>query len=191
MKKKASSQYPIHDLIAQRWSPRAFNPARTLDREQVLSILEAGRWAPSCNNGQPWRYIVGLNFDASHAKLFSALTLSNQAWAKNAPLLICAVASKVWTGKAAPNDWAEQDTGISLGYMLLQSTALDIHSHPMAGFSRERIQESFSLPTDLRPMTVIAFGYYGAIGTLEEHQQVRENAARERMPQSEFILNSF
>jgi nitroreductase len=162
-----------------------------MERTAVLSLLEAGRWAPSCNNGQPWRYIVGLNFDGAHTQIFSALTPSNQAWAKNAPLLVCAVASKIWTGKTVPNDWAEQDTGISLGYMLLQATALDIHSHPMAGFSREKITEAFALPADLRPMTVIAFGYYGSIGTLEEYQQVRETAARERMPQPEFILNSF
>ncbi len=191
MEKKSVSEYPINDLIARRWSPRAFDPSHRLDRENVFSILEAGRWAPSCNNAQPWRYIIGLNFDADHAKILSTLTPSNQVWAKNAPLLVCAVAAKLVTGKALPNEWAEQDTGISLGYMLLQATAFDIHSHPMAGFSREKIQEIFMLSADLRPMTVIAFGYYGDIKTLEGYQQVRETAPRERMNQLEFVLNKF
>ena len=56
--KPVISATPIHDLIAQRWSPRAFDADKPVSRGQVLALLEAARWAPSCFGDEPWRYIV-------------------------------------------------------------------------------------------------------------------------------------
>ena len=58
--KPAKTDYPINELIAKRWSARAFS-TRPVERAKLLSILEAARWAPSSRNEQPWRYIVFTN----------------------------------------------------------------------------------------------------------------------------------
>jgi nitroreductase len=57
MEKPADTQYPIHDLLRQGWSPRAFDD-RPIEPEKLRSLFEAARWAPSSNNGQPWRFLV-------------------------------------------------------------------------------------------------------------------------------------
>jgi Nitroreductase family len=54
--KNAKTDYPVSELIAKRWSARAFS-TRPVEKSKLLSILEAARWAPSSGNEQPWRYI--------------------------------------------------------------------------------------------------------------------------------------
>ena len=58
LEKLAPTSTPIHELLTRRWSPRAFDPTRPVSREQLKVLLEAGRWAPSCNGDEPWRYLV-------------------------------------------------------------------------------------------------------------------------------------
>jgi nitroreductase len=45
--RKAVTSVPIHDLLASRWSPRAYDAGKPVSRAQVTTLLEAGRWAPS------------------------------------------------------------------------------------------------------------------------------------------------
>lgn len=52
--KPAPTEVDIHELIAGRWSPRAFSE-KPVERAQLHRLLEAARWAPSSNNLQPWR----------------------------------------------------------------------------------------------------------------------------------------
>ena len=55
--KQAEPQYPIHELLRQRWSPLAFSE-RMVEPEKLRSVLEAARWAASSYNEQPWSFIV-------------------------------------------------------------------------------------------------------------------------------------
>src|SRR5262249_61528580 len=57
MDKTAKTEFPVHDLIRLRWSPRAFAD-RPVEPEKLRSLLEAARWAPSSYNEQPWAYLV-------------------------------------------------------------------------------------------------------------------------------------
>ncbi len=63
--KRVHTQVAIADLIARRWSGRAFDPAQPVPRGQLIALLEAARWAPSCFGEQPWRYIVWDRFAGS------------------------------------------------------------------------------------------------------------------------------
>ncbi len=189
--KKAITVHSVLDVISKRWSPRAFDPAKLIKKSDLMSILEAGRWAPSANNAQPWRCLVGLNFDESHGKILAALSTSNAVWAGKAPVLICLLSYPFWKGAKERNDWAEQDVGIFLGNLLLQATGLGIHSHPMAGFSRQKIVEAFKLSEELKPMTCIAFGYYGNPEELPEEKKEWEKAERQRMNMNDLIINGF
>ena len=104
--------YPVHELIRRRWSPRAFNPNRRVEREKLLSILEAARWAPSSFNGQPWNFLVATKDDpAGYERMLACLVEFNQNWAKSAPVLMIAVAAKAFTHNNKPNAHALYDTG--------------------------------------------------------------------------------
>jgi Nitroreductase family len=54
-----SSQYPILDAILHRWSPRAMS-GEPISQEELMTILEAARWAPSSYNNQPWHFVYGI-----------------------------------------------------------------------------------------------------------------------------------
>ena len=58
MDKPAITQVAINEIIAKRWSGRAYDARQDLSTEQIKALLEAARWAPSCFGDQPWRFIV-------------------------------------------------------------------------------------------------------------------------------------
>ncbi len=108
--RKALTGVPIHDLLASRWSPRAFAAGKTVSRAQVTALLEAGRWAPSCNGDEPWRYLV---WDKSRdaqgwQQAFDCLSENNQKWVKNVPLLMLSCAGSIFGHNGKPNRWTQQ-----------------------------------------------------------------------------------
>src|SRR4029077_4304777 len=91
MHNPAKTDYPVHELIQNRWSPRAFSD-NPVSCEALRSLFEAARWAPSSSNEQPWAFIVGTEDDPeTHNKILSTRVKFNQAWAKHAPVLAIAV----------------------------------------------------------------------------------------------------
>ncbi len=87
------TDHPIHELLAERWSPYAFAP-RTAPVADLRSLFEAARWAPSAFNEQPWRYLVATRDDEpGFARLLSCLVEPNQQWAQHASALVITVAS--------------------------------------------------------------------------------------------------
>src|SRR5690242_17099878 len=92
LRKPADTHHPIHALLRERWSPRAF-AARPVEREKLHSLFEAARWAPSAANFQPWHFIVATKENpGDHARMVETLMESNQRWAQHAPVLILVVA---------------------------------------------------------------------------------------------------
>src|SRR3954464_7401388 len=95
--KVARPDRPILPVIAERWSPYAFDP-RPVEREKLLSCLEAARWAASSYNEQPWTYILAERMNqAEFAKALGCLVEGNQGWAKNAGVLILTAVSRNFT----------------------------------------------------------------------------------------------
>ena len=187
-KKIAQTGTPIHDLIAQRWSPRAFDKSGVVTREQLTSLLEAARWAPSCFGDEPWRYLVwDRNHDAAAwEKAFDCLAEANQKWVKNAPVLLCACADSLFGHNATPNRWAQYDTGAASENLVLQAVALGLAAHQMGGFDAQKIRITFSVPEAYMPMAMIAVGYQAEASVLEDPvQEEREIAARTRKPLGE------
>jgi nitroreductase len=73
MEKPADTRFEIHDLLADRWSPRAFS-SRAVEAEKLRSLFEAARWAPSARNEQPWRFIIATQDDPdAYKRLFVQL----------------------------------------------------------------------------------------------------------------------
>ncbi|MDE2802610.1 MAG: nitroreductase family protein [Chloroflexota bacterium] len=186
MDNPALTTYPVIPVIANRWSPRAFDPKRLLDAQTVGSLFEAARWAPSSGNEQPWRYIVGLNFNEAHRAVLDCLAEGNRLWAANAPLLFVAVSKT--TRNDRPNPHFAHDVGASLENLFLQAIDLGLHCHYMAGFSVERVRQTFGVPDGFEPVTACAVGYWGNLDQLPDELKQREQRKRERKPFSEFVF---
>src|SRR3981189_3610253 len=133
MQKAATTDVPVHELIRNRWSPRAFSDT-AVPAEILRSLFEAARWAPSSNNEQPWVYLVATKDDAENfAKIVGVLVEFNADWAKDAPVVAISVANlKMRDGK--PNRVALHDVGSASAQLTLEAASRGLFVHQMAGF---------------------------------------------------------
>jgi len=188
MDKKAETAFPVHELIAQRWSPRALD-SRPVPHEQIRSLLEAARWAASSFNEQPWSFIVARREDADEFdRMLGCLMEKNRMWARGASVLMLTVAKETFARSDRPNRVAAHDVGQAAANVSLQATDLDLRVHQMAGIDLEKIRETYGIPDGYAPLTAIAIGYPGEVEALPEEFRSAETAPRERKPQAEFVF---
>jgi nitroreductase len=188
MDKPAPIAHDVHELIRDRWSPRAFSK-RPLRGAVLRSLLEAARWAPSCFNEQPWRFLVAhRDNQAEFERLLSCLDEKNQRWAKGAAVLMLSVARASFARNGKPNRHALHDVGLAVAQLTLQATALGLGVHQMAGFSAERARELYAIPAEFEPVAAIAVGYPGDPDALPGDLRERELGARSRHPHSAFVF---
>ena len=182
--KPAITRVKIHDLMQSRWSPRAIDPDKDISPEDLTALLEAARWAPSCFNDQPWRFIVCVKSkdETSWKNALANLAEKNQLWAKNAPVLMLAVAMENFNHNGKPNRWAMYDTGAASVSLCFQATALGLVVHQMGGFDAEKARALFNLPAGCTPMSMIAVGYQADIDVLDDDFKAAELAERTRAP---------
>lgn len=179
----------LHELIKKRYSPRAFSN-EAVEEEKIISLLEAARWSPSSMNEQPWRFIVGVKGEGeTYEKIYNALFEQNQSWAKNAPVLILAVAKEFNDISKQNNRHAEYDLGQAIAHLTIQATSLNLYLHQMGGFDPDKAGKLFNIPEGYTPMSVIAIGYLGNIDSLPEQLKVREKAKRNRKELSELVFD--
>lgn len=192
--KPASPQVAIHDLIAQRWSPRAFDAQKLVSHTQLLALLEAARWAPSCFGDEPWRYMVWNKHSdpAAWQRAYECLAELNQLWVKQAPILLLATAASQFSHNGKPNRWAPYDTGAASENLCLQAIALGLHAHQMGGFDADKIRQAFGIPAEFQCMAMIAVGYQAEIDHLDPRLAQQELAERKREPlASRFFANAW
>ena len=185
--KKAQTSVAIHELIAKRWSPRAFDKTKQIERRQILALLEAARWAPSCYGDEPWRYLLWDRHrdSASWQKAFECLSEGNRVWVQNAPLLLASIAGSQFAHNAKPNRWGQHDTGAASENLVLQAVALGLVAHQMGGFDADKLREEFAIPAGYTPMAMIAVGYQADTDILKGQIKDRELAPRARRPLGE------
>lgn len=190
IEKLADAPPSVHDVIRARWSPRAFSDREVSDAD-LNTIFEAGRWAASSYNEQPWRFLVARKSDgAAYEKILNLLVPFNQAWAKSAPVLFIMAAKRHFSHSGAENLYAIHDAGQALANVFLQATALGLHAHGMAGFDRDRARTELGIPDDYDLGAAVALGYLGSPDQLNEQQRQQELAKRTRKPLSEIIFGA-
>jgi len=182
--KLAKTNHPVIDLIKDRWSARSFS-SKDISHKDLETILEAGSWAFSANNAQPWNFIYAFRKDASFEKLANCLMPGNQPWAKNAAALIAVIANKK-LDNGVENKAAKHDVGAANATLMLQALSMEIYGHVMGGFDTVKAIEVLNIDTEIQePIVFIALGYLDAPEKLEEPFKTRELTARTRKSLSE------
>jgi nitroreductase len=195
MQKPAITQVAIDPLIAARWSPRAYDASKPVTQAQIIALLEAARWAPSCFGDQPWRFVVcqknsQQNTDeAAWQQAFECIVPNNQVWVKDAPVLILVCADTLFTHNQSPNRWAQYDTGAAVENLCLQATSMGLITHQMGGFNGDKACEVFAIPAQFTPMAMLSVGYEGEASQLPEELKQREFAPRRRRELGELFFN--
>ena len=190
MNTKAQTDHPVHDLIAERWSPYSFD-GRSVPRDALQSLFEAARWAASSYNEQPWSYIVATKDDADgFAKVLSCLVEGNQEWAKAAPVLAIGCTALKFSRNGNPNAAAQHDLGQASAYLALEATARGLAVHQMIGILPDRARELFQVPEGVQPLTGLAIGYVGEASLLPEKLRSRDAGRSKRKRLTEFVFDT-
>ena len=191
MQKPAITQVKIDETIAKRWSGRAYDATKPVTQTQIIALLEAARWAPSCFGDQPWRFIVwDKNTDATAwQQAFDCIVPGNQTWVKDAPVLVLVCADTLFSHNQQPNRWAQYDTGAATENLCLEAANQGLMAHQMGGFVADKAQAAFNIPAQYVPMAMVTVGYQADIASLEGDVLSRETAERTRKPLGELFFN--
>jgi nitroreductase len=185
--RKAQTTAELHPIILERWSTRAFDASYEISEQELVTILEAARWAASANNMQPWRFAVATRGDELFAKFSESLAGFNKSWAPNASALIAVMFEKT-NEKGEVRASAPFDTGLAVGQLVLQAQAIELHTHQIGGFDKEALLVALGSPENLQPVVLIAVGKYASDTDLPEEILKRESANRERKELSEIVI---
>ena len=179
---RLETRSPLNELLNQRWSPRAFS-STSIEPENILSMFEAARWAPSSANEQPWRFIVASREDTSvFGTLADSLMEGNRRWAQHAPLLVLGLAQSTYAQSGKPYRHALYDLGQSVAHLTVQASSIGISVHQMGGFDPDKLRSGLAIPDSFEPAIVLAIGYADKPETLPEDLRRREQAPRVRKP---------
>ena len=185
--KKAKTDYPINDIIARRWSARAFS-TRPVEKSKLLSMLEAARWAPSSRNEQPWRYLIFTNDNLEKLNLAQSVLNEINDYAKRAPILICAITKRTYSDNGIPNRLHFHDLGAANENMFLETFNQGLIMHEMGGFDVQKAREVFNIPEDYEIGVMIAIGYQDTYGVLPDRLKEKAFTPRIRRPLSEIAF---
>lgn len=178
-------EYPITPLIINRWSPRAMS-GESISEEDLMSLFEAARWAPSSFNNQPWRFIYGKRNTPYFQKLFDLLTDSNQRWCKKAAVLVVILSSKYFEHNGKPSITHSLDTGAAWENIALEGSARDLVVHGIQGFDYERAKNELNVPDEFEVKAMFAIGKKTSKESLPPELQEKESPST-RKPLSEII----
>ena len=187
MEKKANTKYPIHELLAKRWSPRSFDLNKDITQDEINSLFEAARWAPSAYNLQPWSFIYGKRGYDTFNKIIESLVPFNQMWTPNSSLLIMVCGNNI-TSEGNSNLTFAYDCGTAVANITFEASSRGLFVHQMSGFDPEKASSLFNLPSNIKPLVIIAVGYKDDAEKLHENLVALEKAPRERKPISEFVF---
>ena len=182
-----TADHPIEPLFLERWSPRAFT-GEAISQEDLLTMLEAGRWAPSSYNSQPWRFVYARRDTPQWAPMLGLLVEFNQSWAKDAAALVVVASNSMMLppGKDAPvpSHSHSLDAGAAWGYVALQAQKMGWRTHGMVGFDLERAFAELGFTQGYRVEQIFAVGKQADKAKLPEFLQAREEPSP-RKPLSE------
>ena len=184
---KAKTAVEIHEVLANRRSPRSLDSTALLANQDLIAILEAARWAPSANNGQPWRFFVGMRSDEVFGQILDSLASFNQGWAhrSSALILIAGVHSRE---DGTPNKGFLYDCGLAVAQMVVETHHRGFVAHQMTGFDAVKAAENLNIDASLTPVAVIAIGKQAPADLLQGAMLERETAPRERKSLQDIVL---
>ena len=120
--------------------------------------------------------------------MLGCLVEPNQAWAKNAPVLVLCCASTQFSRNGKPNAAAQHDLGLAAAHLTFEATARGLAVHQMIGIVPSKARAEFDIPEGVDPLTALTIGYAAPVDTLPDTLRQRDTAPRQRKPLAEFVF---
>ena len=184
------TEYPVHPLILNRWSPRSMTGEEMTDAE-LMPLFEAARWAPSSYNNQPWRFFYAHRNTPNWQLFFDLMIDFNKGWTKNAAVLVVAVSVTVFEHNNKPCRTHSYDTGAAWMAMALEGASRGYVVHGMEGFDFEKAKKDLSLPDDHQVEAMLAIGKRAPTNRLPPELQEREKPSDRKAIESIAIEGKF
>jgi len=183
--------HPLDPLFLERWSPRAFDGSDIPD-EDLLTIFEAARWAPSAFNSQPWRFLYAKRGDPDWERFLSLLIPWNRSWAHSASVLVYILSDTLpftdrKTGEPAPSTTHSFDAGAAWASLALQATLMGYHAHGMSGIEYDLARAELRIPDRYALNAACAIGRIGDPAILDDKLRARETPS-DRKPLADFVF---
>ena len=157
----------VDPLFIDRWSPRAMSGEK-ISKAELMPLFEAAKWAPSCYNEQPWRFLYALKDSPQWKVFFDLMVEFNQGWTKDAAALVVILSRKTSTHNGAPFPTHSFDTGAAWGNFSLQGTKLGLVVHGMAGFDYDKARTALKIPDHYKVEAMAAVGKPGDKNSLPQ-----------------------
>lgn len=180
-----SSTYPILDVILHRWSSYAMS-GEALSHKELMTVLEAGRWAPSSYNNQPWHFIYGIHGTPAWDTLFSLLVPFNQSWCANGSVLVCVVSAKNFIKTGKPSRTHLFDTGSAWENIALQAISMGLVCHGIEGFDYAQAQIALQIPDSHEVVMMFVLGKPAPVSALPAELAKRQTPS-DRVPLDQLI----
>ncbi|MDX3899921.1 MAG: nitroreductase family protein [Sphingobium sp.] len=168
-----SSDTAVAPLFLERWSPRAYDGS-AMPQADLDTILEAGRWAPSAFNYQPWRFLYAHRDTPDFARFLDLLVPFNQSWADKASVLLFFLSETTMGSPDKPSHSHSFDTGAAWAQIGLQASMLGYHAHGMTGIAFDRTPAELGIPDGFRVEAAAAIGRLGDPAALPDALRERE-----------------
>lgn len=182
LKSNRTPTYPIHELILNRWSPRAMT-GEPIEKKTLMSFFEAARWAPSSMNNQVVRFIYATSDSQKWDEFFNLLTDGNKEWCDQASALIIVISRKKSYYKDHPQKTHSFEAGAAVENLTLEAASQGYVAHTLGGFNREAAHEYLNLSEDWHVDVMIAVGKYD-----EEKSQEKQEKPSDRKPLEEIVF---
>ncbi|MDR4534093.1 nitroreductase family protein [Glutamicibacter sp. PS] len=182
---EAPTDQLLHPALRRRFSPVRFQPDAVLTKQQVETLIEAARRAPSAGNSQPWRFIVGKRGGSVHARILPHLGRSAAQWVPDASLLVVNLA-QIEVADAPGweySEFAHYDLGQAVAHMTIQGLALGLDAHQIRAFDRQAVAEEFDVPAHWQVTSMTAFG----IAAHRPGQIASAGTSRERLSPEDLV----
>lgn len=179
-------QFPVNKIFPTRWSPRALS-GEPITPEELSTLFEAARWAPSSFNNQPWRFIYAQRNTEAWATIFNLVGEFNQSWTKNAAVLIVVVSKNNFDHNNKLSRTHSFDTGAAWQNLALQASLMGLVAHGMEGFDYDKAKKELHIPAGYTVEAMVAVGKPGKKENLPAALKEREQPS-DRKPIQSFIF---
>jgi len=166
-------EFSVDKIFLNRWSPRAMS-GEELSDDELMSLFEAAKWAPSSANSQPWRFIYAKRNSKQWNAIFNLMAEGNQEWAKNASALIVVISKTTFDFNNSFSRTHSFDSGSAWMSIALQALLNGLVAHGMSGFDYDKAKTELEIPDEFQVEAMIAVGKPGKKEVLSERNQKRE-----------------
>ena len=186
VRNQRKTNYDVHPLIVNRWSPRSMT-GEELSDDELMPLFEAARWAPSSYNAQLWRFVYAKRQTEFWDTFVDLLFEGNRAWAKQAAALVVVTSRKLFERNDKPATTYAFDTGAAWENLALEGTRRGLVVHGMQGFDYEKARSVLHVPDNYDVLAMIAIGKRAPRESLPAHLQEMESPS-DRRPLNEIIV---